>query len=192
MEKLSERGACYNCGFLCRKDVLNTHLALFYEISEEDRKNGRFFTLASPGAPRCFRGVDIGREITDATGLPDYPIRTDEHQQKQNAAAKQVLETNRQCKLWFPYTPGMSPKEHLEEFKILEMERDRKEWQERLEANRREWQKELVALEKRENKRINRVMIWLAVAAAILAVAEVAAAVSSLTPDSLLWRSFWP
>lgn len=170
MEQLSERGACYNCGFLSRKDVLNTHLTLFYEISEEDRTNGHFFPFSSLGAPRCFRGVDVGGEIRDSTGLPDYPIRTEEHQQRQNAAGKKVLEAARECELWFPYTPGMSPKEHLEEYKMLQLEQERRGWQEPLLKMQQD-------LSRRPTKR----EFWLGVAVLI-------ATLLVATPDSVLWN----
>lgn len=43
-----------------------------------------------------------------------------------------VFERDRDCPKWYPWTPGFSPKEHLEDSRANQLERDRRRFELRL------------------------------------------------------------
>jgi hypothetical protein len=53
-------------------------------------------------------------------------------------AFREVIRRDRQCPGWFPYQPGLTPREHVERLHVLELERDRAALQERLAAMERD------------------------------------------------------
>jgi hypothetical protein len=100
--------------------------------------------------------------------------RTDAATPERNAAAKAVFTRPRDdCPKWFPYTPGLDPEKHLEEYKTRQLEQDR-----------REFERKLFEMEQRGQARAQTVGIWLTIAALILAIAQVL----TMTPDSWLWK----
>lgn len=85
--------------------------------------------------------------------------RVDSTTPERNKAAKVVFNKLRpDCHKWFPYTPGLSPGEHLQEFRMQQLEQDRRKFELNLEE-----------LNRQERKRTNCIMIWLAIAAMIFA-----------------------
>jgi hypothetical protein len=40
-----------------------------------------------------------------------------------------ILDADRHCPEWYPYIPGLSPKEHREELGMMQLEKERKEFQ---------------------------------------------------------------
>lgn len=107
--------------------------------------------------------------------------RFDSTTPERNEAAKAVFNKLRpECHKWFPYTPGLSPREHLQEFQMQQLENDRRAFEERLdnsnkqflaglEHERRQWEKDA-------GKWPNRLM-WAVIA---LAVAEVVSNVPAI------------
>jgi hypothetical protein len=126
-----ERGRCVSCGFVGR------HAFEWYEVSQDERDTGRLYT-ATPDGRRsrttlgCIknaanlvqeRGEKLtirlaGRPIADAEGIVDVAA--------EYGALRDVLTTDRQCSKWYPYTQGFSPKEHVEELRMMQLEEDRR------------------------------------------------------------------
>jgi hypothetical protein len=137
--------ACQSCGFLSLRAVATQNAAnpIFREFGPEARQTGVVgVVIGIPGAdkgmsplPMCIRGAaDLWGEMLEF------------NQQFQQGAAKavlHVLEQPRKCDKWHAYTPGLDPSQHLEEHRMLELERMRREWEERQEETRRRWEKEL-------------------------------------------------
>lgn len=143
MEDYPGKGACFNCGFLSLRDTANSHLSEYLELTQETRENGNLFRRNTGYRPWCFRNVAILRETeVEADKLPletQFEPETRSLRALQKAATA-VIKRDRRCKLWFPYTPGIGPREHFEEFKTLELEEDRRRWEADQARIRQEWE----------------------------------------------------
>ncbi len=104
--------------------------------------------------------------------------RFDSTTPERNKAAKIVFNKLRpECHKWFPYTPGLSPEKHLQEFRMQQLEQDRKKFELKLEE-----------INRQERRRTNRIMIGLAIAAIIFAAMQVYAALASINPEHWLFN----
>jgi hypothetical protein len=81
----------------------------------------------------------------------------------------QILKKDRDCKTWYAYTPGKSPKEHLDDFRVQELESRRQEFEQRMDREHKEFMLQL-------DKRNRNFQIRLAVVLGIFAITEVVAA----------------
>ena len=100
--------------------------------------------------------------------------RFDSNTPERNEAAKVVFNKPRpECHKWFPYTAGLSPEKHLQEFRMQQ-----------LEDNRREFERKLTQMQIDANAKISKVGIWIGIAAIILAVAEIL----TMNEDAILWK----
>jgi len=52
-------------------------------------------------------------------------------------AILRAINKNRDCAKWSLYEPGESPKEHWDEFRMYQLEHDRRKWEKSLERDRR-------------------------------------------------------
>jgi len=131
-----ERGACFNCGFLCHHSVADIHRSHYPELTYGARFIGLIFPEKRPDlVPWCYRQIHIMREINEAAAqeFPAYPEqRTAEWRVKENAAAVNVLGRDRQCALWYQYQPGDNPERHLDEYRMLELETQREKFEARI------------------------------------------------------------
>jgi hypothetical protein len=209
-----QRGACINCGFFCRHDILNTHLALFREISADDRQHGRFFSVGDFNlVPWCFRGVDILDEIVSLSGLPKHPagpmsdLSIWAHHQSE--AALQVATRNRECPLWMLHQPGLGPEIHLAGRAAMDQEQRRNEFEFEMEARRHAFEERMEQARQEDARRADErqrefdlrlfelgldaqrrsawIGYWIAGAAVILAIAQVITGYLALTPESIGW-----
>ena len=71
---------------------------------------------------------------------------------------------------------------------MMQLERQRQEFEQRMEKDRRDFELKLEELNKQERRRTDRIMIGLTIAAVIFAITEVAAAVLGITNDSWIIR----
>jgi hypothetical protein len=95
------------------------------------------FTGPIQTEPACFRRVAAIRdEVQEISG----------NQNDLRAAAKQVCEKDRGCQSWYPYTPGFTPKEHLEELQMGLLENARRDFELRLEKDRKEFDLKLLEI----------------------------------------------
>lgn len=128
--------------------------------------DGRFALRAFPV---CFAGIDLdyANELQSAGG--DY-----------DQAFTSILYKDRGiqgCPKWVQYRPNLSPQWHLEDFKMLDLERKRREFELKLEE-----------INRRERKRTDRIMIGLAIAAILFAAMQVYAALASINPEHWLFN----
>jgi hypothetical protein len=89
--------------------------------------------------PTCFRFVaDLPSEFQAALdGLrakPGHVIADDEGDTVEDlrGCVASFLTFDRHCSHWYPYVPGLSPKEPLEQLHMIQLERERQQFQERM------------------------------------------------------------
>jgi hypothetical protein len=119
--------------------------------------------------PWCFRGKAHILDELNSIGAND----------QQTDKVKQIIQKDRKCEFWYPWTEFRTPKEHFEEFKMMQLEKERRDFELRLQQ-----------MNEQQRKRTDKIMIGLAIAGALFAIAEIFAALAALTPDSILFQWF--
>lgn len=176
------QGKCVNCGFLCKRPQPAYYLGYCHEADTDTRQNGNFsqhlIAINEIGMadgyiekhqyvstfPWCFVGkVNFLEEITNP--------------QTQFDKMREITLRERNCPSWYPWTEFLSPKEHFEEFKMQQLEKERREFELKLEE-----------INRQERKRTDRVMIWLTIAAVLFAALQVYAALATINPNSWLFN----
>lgn len=113
------RGACGGCGFLGKRRIDGPGAATVDEASEFDRAGAELWRSPTNGyaEPFCYLWVtSLINEIGGDNLAKD----------KRSLALRRVILRDRKCPKWFPYTPGFSPKEHLQRLEVFQLEqRDR-------------------------------------------------------------------
>ncbi len=184
-------GRCINCGFLGKRPT-DSAVSECYEATAVERDSG---TLTSKEGyvytrPWCFIDKVRFYEELEALGTSAGDSQK----------VRDLLEYDRKCDPWYRWREFVSPKEHYEEYMMLQTENSRKEFEQTMESKRQEFELRLEELNKEERKRTNTIMIWLAIAAIMFAFAEVMAAfvgiaaaiiggILGITPDS--WILEW-
>lgn len=158
----------------------------YYEISAEDRKRGELSKAVlvpyqGPVGvnPACFR------RAFDMLGALQALVQAGKGS---HGGALELISEDRRCQEWYPYTPGLSPKEHFEEKRRLELEQERQGFEQRMENERRQFELTIFEMNKKLQEDTARVGYRLTVAAVIFAFAQVIAAVLALTSDSWLFH----
>ena len=183
-----DRGRCVSCGFLAKRVMpTGSSTPMFYEFDEVGRQLGKGFIEEpwhSPETkivtvPACIRGAanllgECGAEHASGADLDD--------------STKRVINRDRNCPKWYPYTPGLDPVRHLEEFRRLEIEQRREEFEERMENERQAFEERLAQRAEESEGRRHTLVLWIAAAAVILALAEVGAAILGAGPGSLIGK----
>jgi len=172
-----DTGRCVNCGFLGKKWREET-VSICYEATPRDREDGSFspFEGVKSTRPCCY--LNKAEYTWDIYKGPD------------TAQLFTEISEDRKCSYWYPYTEFRSPREHYEEYKMLELERRREEFEQRMETERKGFELKLDERNREERKRTGRIMIRLTVAAIIFAFAEVASGLMGITSDSWILRFF--
>jgi hypothetical protein len=132
-------GRCNTCGFVAKhSEGFGQKLPppRFYEIERDEREQGHVFHhFHGMGRQDWLRTV-----MVCLVGAAPYRVRMSgpSEQVEKFAEARNVLAENRQCRAWFPYRPGRTPSEHLEEFRMLQLENRRAELERQIhrESNR--------------------------------------------------------
>ena len=112
------KGVCISCGYLCqRTDLLTEKL---YEASVESRSHGNL--VSHPDSPRstviwCFVCKEPLHE--EFRRLTKFYDKTRDN----SDISWEIITRDIKCPKWIPYTPFMSPKEHLEEMKLESLQR---------------------------------------------------------------------
>lgn len=143
--------------------------------------------------PWCFRGVEIHAEIVAKQERLQAAIPEDSRSSARTirndtyaAAADLVLKRDRKCHLWMRYQPGLDPATHLNLATAREAERDRRDFQQQLEAQRQSFDHQLEqarrrsvevneAIRAQQERRNRRLDVALTLAAIVLAVLQVLA-----------------
>ncbi len=131
------RGRCVSCGFLAK------HRDRWHEATEEERETG---TLLQGGAgweheintvPACFvRAADLPAEYQAGLRTPAESLESGDTVLRR--ATLNIVTRDRGCPQWYPYSPGFSPKEHLEELRMMQLEDERRKHDLELAALQRE------------------------------------------------------
>ena len=166
---LEESGTvqCVKCGLLGKCSAWSP--SEVYEANDEDRHVGNLIKYQQPNglqdiptSPVCFvRAAPLEQEIKDGGSGG-----TERH-----AATLAVLDKERKCSRWLPWQEFSSPKEHFEDFKMLQLEQDRRNFEQQMEARNQKAQ-----------ERNRRTDVALALAGILLALAQVLTA----GPDALI------
>jgi len=113
------KGRCRFCGFLSKHgtDTVNFPSPRFYEVEHSERGYGRFTRhvvsqgMVADTEPMCFMGKINLMAILQNEG---------------NAKLLEAITADRKCQAWYPYMPGLSPKEHYEEYQVQRLEDNRR------------------------------------------------------------------
>ena len=166
---------CANCGFLGKRALESKIPQLTYEMTLSDRESGNNPTYSvmepvidQPGVTRpislravCYRGVYEPFAEQRARGAKEGGGSA--------KALVAIINEDRDCDKWHPYSPGLDPLRHLEDFRMQQ-----------LEDNRREFERRLVEMQINAERKIGNVGVWIGIAAVILAVAQVVSSVPAL------------
>jgi hypothetical protein len=143
-EQTRDEGRCINCGFLGRR-IVHPDMAAkkvivpaYYECDEQQRQSGKVWSQVqdllvenASAEPFCFLQMADIREEIKSLCQNDNQTNFD--------AAKEVFARERDCKSWYPYNPGLSPKDHFDRMSMELLERARKEFELRLEKDRKDF-----------------------------------------------------
>jgi len=186
-------GKCINCGFLGCRDG-DMRISECYPASRYARDFGTLNEYVDPRPkgvteivpniktfPWCFVGK--ANLKNDADELFDAK---DEELNRENVCIHRVITKSRNCSSWYPWREFATPKEHYEEFKMLQLEQQRQEFEQKMEKDRRGFELKLEEINEHERKRTDNIMIGLAIVGVILALAQIFTA----TPDSIIFRWF--
>jgi len=181
------KGRCISCGYLGKRSLYYDEV---YEANDHDRSHFSFVSNTSPinqfvgTLPCCFvNELPLSKKFRDLE--KKYGTTKDNSEISMEITARDI-----KCPKWTHYQSFRTPKEHFEGFKMLELEQRREEFEQRIEKERKEFELRLDELNRKERKRTDKVMKWLAIAAIIFAVAEVVAALLGITSDSWILRFF--
>ena len=168
---------CISCGYLGKRSL---YLDKVFEANEHDRTHFSFVYYKHPTAshtgtlPQCFvNELPLSQEFRELE--KKYQGSKDNSEISFEITTREI-----NCPKWTPYRDFRTPNEHYEEFKMQQLESDRRTFEERLdnsnkeflaglERERREWEKDAGKWPRR--------LIW---AAIILAVAEVVSNVPAI------------
>ena len=103
-------GRCISCGFLCQRIDLMTETV--YEATVEARSSGNL--VSHPESPR---GTRIWCLVYQEPLYEEFRRLTAEYgKTRDNAEINfEIITRDINCPKWYPYTPFLSPKEHLDE-----------------------------------------------------------------------------
>ena len=106
----------------------------FYEVENSERASGN---LSDDGyAPRAHMHFECYRDvIKDLYEEEIGPMMTQGHEG--DDATRLVFNKDRQCDKWHPYTRGFSPEKHLEEWRMLDLELKRQQFEHDMENDRK-------------------------------------------------------
>lgn len=118
-------GKCRYCGFLSKHARRPEGLPAprFYEMEHSERIEGNFdnhavvFQKMADTEPMCFLEIINFEKINQTQG---------------RAKLLEEINADRQCESWYPYIPGLSPKDHYEEYQMQHLELERREFEARL------------------------------------------------------------
>jgi len=177
-------GSCINCGFLCKQDRRETRSAV-YGATVSDRLGGRL-TEVRGEFPASGGTIGKASQITTSPccfiNEANFQIELSDLEADERRADKvlQLITKDRICDHWYVWTQFRSPEKHFEEFKMKQLENDRREFERKL------TQMQIDADEKvsKAGMKVGKVGMWIGIGAIILAVAEIL----TMNEDALLWK----
>ena len=169
---VEDTGRCVNCGFLGKLRSQIDAETFVYEATRYNRETGTFYRYSGHPEPRdistqitCFRNAaNLQKELVDALAMDGQRDRNAE-----NEPTLTLIKKPRKCKSWYLWTEHRSPKEHFEEFKMQQLEKERREFDLKLfELSQKIQNDSKVIVEKGE--KFNRRITWFIIISAILEV----------------------
>ena len=123
---VKDTGRCVNCGFLGKLRRQIDAETIVYEATRYNRENGALWRYSGWPNPRdistqinCFRNAaNLQKELVDALTMAGQQDR-----EAENKHTLAIIGETRKCKSWYQWTEYSSPKEHLEEMKIEQLQR---------------------------------------------------------------------
>jgi ribosomal protein S6E (S10) len=142
------RGRCINCGFLSKKDKAN-HDEDMHRVSVGERRSGQIrgrkiahsvgsgLTEITNFAPFCSKRIISMVQLAEA--LPGFQ-ETEQGEYHVWEGLSPLFGEDRHCPLWWPYREDLSPKEHLEEYRMRLLEDERRDYEAKTERSRRRFE----------------------------------------------------
>jgi hypothetical protein len=131
-----DRGRCRTCGFFGRVEITG---ASWHEATPPYRR--KWWPLGERGPdgnqmylwPGCVVGAfDLQAEafaLQERVGAKYAAAKEAGEPQPTDDAIElvttEIIDRDRQCAKWFPYQPGLGPREHVERFHVLQLEQQR-------------------------------------------------------------------
>lgn len=149
-------GCCATCGFLAHsvtfaRNVINqgkiqtvtageTHDVPIYMRASGDLFSGdRAFeepakTYWSWASPLCFIFA-AEPSLAEEVGFDPEKVEALDRQ-----VVATAIQRDRKCEKWFEWRPGISPAEHVRMRDMIELEKNRRDWEKTLEDDRKDWE----------------------------------------------------
>jgi hypothetical protein len=133
------QGRCINCGFLCKRSIDSTKPGC-YTATTENRTTGTLtdYIGVYKTIPCCFRNQFNIYSVLD----------TDSYTPIQSEKVFEFINESKNCQYWYPFTEFVSPNEHFEELKMMQLEQQRKEFEQQMEKERKEFDLKLFEMSK--------------------------------------------
>jgi len=137
----TERGRCSTCGFLARPENYD-----WAEVPHMVRRDRAYDLAGSPSdttiqtplspnpflRPVCLLGErNLPGEWNAAAkaAVEELPPGNPQLAEvRGRTAGTRIYGADRHCPVWYPYSPGFSPKEHLEQRRLRDYETDSNKW----------------------------------------------------------------
>jgi hypothetical protein len=195
----ADKGKCRSCGFLSKHAInpFNLPSPRFYEAEHSERITVAVLYSHAIGyhqhvdtEPMCFLGkINLVQLIAD----DDSPRR--------EGKLRAEITQGRDCDGWYPYMPGLSPREHYEELTMQRLENDRRAFETRLAEMSQKAQEnslaiaddsraivsDLKAIAEKNDRFSRRVTVWVIILAALQAAGTILA-LPSVSWVQRLWR----
>ena len=191
----SDKGRCRSCGFLSKhsQSVSGLPSPRFYEMEHVERTDPGLMRIHTVGygiradtEPMCFLGKINLEEVLQTKGT---------------AKLVEAIMADRKCDGWYPYMPGLSPREHYEEYQMQRLESDRRAFETRLAEISQKAEEssltiakdsqaivsDLKAIAEKNDKFSRRVTFWIIVLAALQAAGTILA-LPSVSWVQRLWH----
>lgn len=121
---------CGSCGFLATLFFIYQEGPKYLPVSKIQREWGAIGSVhhsaREHGQPLCIRdAADLHDELNDAiAALPE----TQPWDDRVREASKLILEKKRPCRKWMAHREGLTPDQHLEEMRMMDMEERQRKW----------------------------------------------------------------
>ena len=132
------KGRCISCGYLCKRVDLAT--STIYEASVEDRNAFNFVSH-----PESNRTTRIWCFYSKESLYDEFTQLREDYKGKLNHddICGEIILFDRKCDRWLHYKPFMSPKEHFEAFRMMQLEQERRNFERRMERDRMRFERAL-------------------------------------------------
>jgi hypothetical protein len=107
--------------------------------------------------------TELGGEVSDRAAIHSETYRR--------------ITNNLHCDRWFPYFGARTPMQHLEDYRMMQLEQRRREFEQKMEETRRDFELEMDGRQDARDTRVNRLVLALAGVGVLLTIVQVVAQV---------------